>query len=304
MKTDSVGEVIWEVVYGGEEDEWPYRTVLTSDGGILIAGFTRSEGQGGKDILLLKLDSDGEEEWHNTYGDSMNQYCGGVVELSNGDFAVCGTTEPADGHSEDIYLFRVNSGGDLIWDRAYDTGGSADYGRGILRTENDNLVIAGEYHDRYFFLFRTDSDGEIIWQSHWGDRFADQKCVGVIPTEEGGYVLGGKGRYEFTLMKTDADPANSIILDPAFPSYFSFMPPYPNPFNSTIRIQYQTPTGGQISVKVFDLTGREVANLFTGRQEAGYHQAVWTATGQSSGLYVCRMDAPGFTQSVKMVLVK
>ncbi len=88
------------------------------------------------------------------------------------------------------------------------------------------------------------------------------------------------------------------------PSEFRLLGAYPNPFNSTVSIGYQTPVAGVVTLKVFDLSGREVATLASGRQGAGEHRVVWSADGQPAGLYFCRMEAGGVSRSVKMVLVR
>jgi hypothetical protein len=65
---------------------------------------------------------------------------------------------------------------------------------------------------------------------------------------------------------------------------------YPNPFNPTTAISYQLIAISFVTLKVFDLLGREVATLVDGRMEAGTHTAVWNASGFASGVYFYRLS--------------
>jgi len=96
-----------------------------------------------------------------------------------------------------------------------------------------------------------------------------------------------------------ATPSRSIA-----PVDFALYPNYPNPFNPTTTIRYDVKETGLVSLKVFDLLGREVATLVNGKILAGSHAIVWDATGLPSGVYLCRMEAERFVETRKMVLLK
>jgi hypothetical protein len=88
------------------------------------------------------------------------------------------------------------------------------------------------------------------------------------------------------------------------PTTFALYPNWPNPFNSTTMIRYDVPKTGEVSLTIFNLLGQRVATLFDGRQLAGTHTIAWNASDFPSGLYFCRMNAVGFMQTRKMLLVK
>jgi hypothetical protein len=79
---------------------------------------------------------------------------------------------------------------------------------------------------------------------------------------------------------------------------------YPNPFNPTTTIRYQIPTAETVSLKVYDVLGKEVATLVSGRQEAGNYAVPFNASGLSSGMYFYRLQAGSFVETRKMMLVK
>ena len=79
---------------------------------------------------------------------------------------------------------------------------------------------------------------------------------------------------------------------------------YPNPFNPGTRISYTLPQSGQVTVKVFNVLGMEVATLFSGVQDAGKHEVQFDASELSSGVYFYRLDAGSVSITKKMVFMK
>jgi hypothetical protein len=88
------------------------------------------------------------------------------------------------------------------------------------------------------------------------------------------------------------------------PQTYSLEQNYPNPFNPSTTISFTLPQAGQVSLQVYDLQGRLVADLVNGLKDAGSHQITWEASSQASGLYFCRLQAGSFNQVRKMMLVK
>jgi hypothetical protein len=93
------------------------------------------------------------------------------------------------------------------------------------------------------------------------------------------------------------------------PTQTAIMQNYPNPFNPTSTISYQLSSPGHVSLKVFDVTGREVADLREGMQETGYYKAVFDASKLASGIYFSRLivqgqDGKQYFKTMKMLLLK
>jgi parallel beta-helix repeat protein len=79
---------------------------------------------------------------------------------------------------------------------------------------------------------------------------------------------------------------------------------YPNPFNPTTVISYNLKISGHVTLKVYDVLGREVMTLVDGNQDAGIHTTSFDGSNLSSGIYFYRITAPGVNQVKKMVLLK
>ena len=88
------------------------------------------------------------------------------------------------------------------------------------------------------------------------------------------------------------------------PSEFKLHQNYPNPFNPGTTIRYDLKTAGQVSIRVYDITGKEVMTLLNGKRSAGSYTVNFNASGLASGVYILRMTTPGFVQIRKMMLIK
>jgi len=78
----------------------------------------------------------------------------------------------------------------------------------------------------------------------------------------------------------------------------------PNPFNPATRIGYYIPKDANVSVSIYDVSGRLVERLVNERQPAGDHSVEWNASKESSGIYFCRFESNGFVETRKLILLK
>jgi hypothetical protein len=121
------------------------------------------------------------------------------------------------------------------------------------------------------------------------------------------------GKYQYRLKQIDYNGnseyfslQNSVIVGK--PAAFELSQNYPNPSNPQSKINYQVPFDGKVSIKVYDLTGKEVAILMDANQDAGFYSVVFNGVNLASGVYLYRIIAIGgnqtFTKTMKMILVK
>lgn len=104
---------------------------------------------------------------------------------------------------------------------------------------------------------------------------------------------------------TDSGP-NSVaeLYDGTTPGTFSLEQNYPNPFNPSTTIRFSVPVSGLVSLKVFDILGKEIATLINGEQKTGHYEVAFDASRLSSGLYFYQLKSGSFTQTKKMLLMK
>jgi hypothetical protein len=88
------------------------------------------------------------------------------------------------------------------------------------------------------------------------------------------------------------------------PDHFALSQNYPNPMNPSTTISFNLPVKSFVSLKVFDMLGREVASIISQELPAGTYARQWNAGKMSSGVYFYRLQAGSFTQTKRLVLLK
>ncbi|MDP8237809.1 MAG: T9SS type A sorting domain-containing protein [Candidatus Hatepunaea meridiana] len=88
------------------------------------------------------------------------------------------------------------------------------------------------------------------------------------------------------------------------PTEFSLRQPYPNPFNSMTQLSFDLPKASDVSLQVFDLTGKLITTLIDHKQATGRYIVAWNGLDAPAGIYLVRMEADAFSAVRKVVLVK
>ncbi len=95
-----------------------------------------------------------------------------------------------------------------------------------------------------------------------------------------------------------------LISGTALPTKYELNANYPNPFNPSTTIEYAVPQKGLVTIKVYDVLGREVATLVNDNHAQGRYKVTWNAAGLSSGIYIYRLTAKDYKSVRKMLLIK
>jgi sugar lactone lactonase YvrE len=93
-------------------------------------------------------------------------------------------------------------------------------------------------------------------------------------------------------------------VDTTTPDNYALSQNYPNPFNPSTTIEFALPKSSFLTLKIYSLVGKEVATLVAEKLPAGKHQRVWEAKGLASGVYLYRIEAGGYVQTRKLVLLQ
>jgi len=104
---------------------------------------------------------------------------------------------------------------------------------------------------------------------------------------------------EVVVTISDVDKLNSNI-----PADYALYQNHPNPFNSLTTICYAIPTTSYITLKIFNLLGKEIATLVNGKQFAGEYEVQWNSVDLPSGVYVYRLETGNFVATKKLILMK
>lgn len=117
------------------------------------------------------------------------------------------------------------------------------------------------------------------------------------------------GKYSYRLKQIDYngnftyyDLSNEVII--GAPGKYSLTQNFPNPFNPSTTISYEIPVNNFVSLKIYDMMGKEVASLVNGNQEAGFYSVKFDASKLASGIYFYKLQANDFSSTKKLMLVK
>ncbi len=282
----------------------------TSDG-YMAAGYTKSFGTGTpsySNVYLMK--STGEQ--FSIGGDNTDE-AEAIVDAGSGNFIVAGETASIGAGNTDFYLLKVNSDGEIIWQKAFG-GAMYDFGKDIVLTD-DGIVAIGftnsfgaGYDDLY--LVKTDLDGDLLWQKTFGGMQND-KGNAILNCDDGEFLLigatmsFGEGGWDGYVLRVNAEGDDGIIFSQK-PQNFNISVS-PNPFNSSCEITLSGVNKGACSlvdgtVEIYDLRGNVVATPYPAgagfvplnkgdrnRALGRFQGVIWTPDKSiASGIYLVR----------------
>lgn len=151
---------------------------------------------------------------------------------------------------------------------------------GTAGTDVANVVGSGPY------TIPAGGEITIVFALIAGDNLADLQAN----------AIAAKTKY-MTLLSISNYNSN-------VPDKYSLSQNYPNPFNPSTIIKFGLTKSGFTSLKVYDLTGREVSNLVNTNLQAGSYEVNWNAAGLTSGVYFYKLETVGFAETKRMMLIK
>jgi hypothetical protein len=227
VKIDSLGNIIWDKIVGGNAGETLWSAALTSDGGVVIIGQAYSNdgdvsiSYGMGDTWVVKINSGGELEWDFTIGTDFIDVGQAIIQTSDGGYLVGGSSMLGEGgnitcapHSSlaDAILTKLDTARNIEWQRCY--GGS----------EHDGIVSLIEIEDGYVFgAYTSSNDGDVSgWHSGYNHLGNPQPDMWIVKIDFFGNII-----WQNALGGSNFE-TNYRIFEDSFNSIYSFGVTYSN----------------------------------------------------------------------------
>ncbi len=186
IKTDENGIEEWSKIFPGSG----YAAKQTSDGGYIVTG------RASHDVLIVKMDAFGNEEWNNAIGGEKADLGRSIQQTSDCGYIIAGMTDSFGAGETDIYLIKTDSQGNEIWSKTFG-GKSYDYGLSVVQTVDGGFIVTGYIWTSDFWssgkdacLIKTDANGMEEWIRYFGGSDEDEGAA-VLQASGGEYIIVG-----------------------------------------------------------------------------------------------------------------
>lgn len=235
-------------LYGGSDEDIAHDVIETHDGGFALLGNTKStdgdltqKNLAVSDLVLMKFDAQAQWQWTQTYGGSDDDRGHGLVQLSDGGFAIVGYAMSSDGDAtlnrgmHDNWVLRVDAEGTILWQKSFGFSGH-DHAYHILATPDGGFLFNGfldvtssqgqgstsketpsslRHGVGEFWVHKIDRQGQLEWRRYYGGTNNDRSYAAVHNSEGGYYIVGtsesndvdvsqARGSYDIWVIKIDA----------------------------------------------------------------------------------------------------
>ena len=267
VRMNSAGDSLWAQTYGGTRADFGHGLTTAVDGGYILAGRTASYGAGFYDAYIVKIDTDGNFVWDNTFGSASDDYAYSVTNAMDGTYMLSGFTEVSPSRKYDAYVVKVDPGGNRIWERTYG-GSQADYGNTIFQEQGGDYLLIG-----HTYSFTYGGSDIYITKLHGESTDAEDNKPDNLPDD-------------FALYQNYPNPFN-----------MSTRIEFQLPARSDARLEIFNLLGQKIKTWQFESypAGNHTVS-WDGHDEQGREAA--------TGMYLYRISTPEYRESRKMILLK
>jgi hypothetical protein len=241
VRTDPVGNKLWDRCYGGSEWDLLYSVAERPDGGFVLAGISFSGTNGNKTVAgsgpwVVAIDGGGSILWQRRFDGFPGQVA--IVSTSNGEYVLACS-------QLDLFAYRLDSGGNILWQGRYGNNGESETPYCVIETRDAGFILGGSAGNTGDYrIFRLDSNGTQLWDLRFGGT-DDDRLRWVEQTSDEGFVLAGTSRSSTNGNKT----APALGMDDYWvvklgPDIVRLRPPLPwetSPATNTLALMLSGP---------------------------------------------------------------
>lgn len=317
IKYSNDGTEQWIQRYDTPEhyDETLMSMTVDNSGNVYLSGYTNPYNKAVRS-LIVKFNSSGDLQWAtritNTAGTLGNASFAIVVDNSENVY-VTGSSYVND-NSLQYLTCKINPQGVIQWSQSYyGEFGGVNRAWAITLDAASNVYVtgysAGLNTQRDIATIKYSSNGVQQWLARYsGANQSITEAFSIVKDNSGFIYVSGFSKYPdiYNNLITIKYSQTSGVVNTSsnVPSQYSLGQNYPNPFNPNTKINFSLPKSSFVSLKVFDLSGKEVSGLIDEILSAGTYQADFNGANLTSGIYFYTLKTENFSETKKMLLVK
>jgi hypothetical protein len=206
------GTTRWVQSYGGTGDDGIFHVATLPDGGIAAVGYSDAGGASGYELWVLRLDEQGKILWERRLGHGLFDSATGVAPAPNGGLMVAGITSEDAFRLDDVWLLRLDSAGDIVWERIF-RNPRRDGAWALVTTSEGRYAVAAATESRGAgstdaWLLGIDDKGHVEWERLYGSELWDRPTALAITSDNGLAVAGyttssGAGFEDYWVLRLD-----------------------------------------------------------------------------------------------------
>jgi len=310
LKYEQNLDFVWASRYGqGVGNINPIDMTIDNNSNIIIAGTSNL------DYAVVKIKPTGLVQWSKLYNSVTGwDNCRAVVKDDLGNIYVTGETGTLGFPlTYKITTIKYSPDGNEVWLNEFsgDSTGTDGYtGYDIAIDNLANVYIIGQrYSNSDITTLKYNTAGSLQWAIHYNGLSNSQDVPVAVGVDPNGNVFSTGNSLDFTtgydiaIIKYVQTPT-SVEVEGKSISSFTLKQNYPNPFNPSTTIKYSVSISEFLTLKVYDLLGREVATLIDEYKPAGSYEVEFEVSELSSGIYFYRLQAGSFVETKKMILLR
>ncbi|HEX2787875.1 MAG TPA: SBBP repeat-containing protein [Ignavibacteria bacterium] len=317
IKYNSNGDEQWVKRYSHSANRDDIATTILSNGSdVIVTGYsydliTRN------DIVTIKYNSNGDQVWSARYNgptDSTDKAYSMTIDPA-GNIFIAGESFRSTARNMDMCAVKYNSNGNQLLTFVYNhpTSTWIDVAKRITYDNIGNVYlgghswIVGQEYNYNVVCFKP--DGEFFWSILYnGPRNKTELMYDMILLNNRyiyvtGYSMGNTSMNDYATVKYSQQVGINIVSSQT-PSSYKLYQNYPNPFNPSTKIAFDLPKRDFVSLKLYDVTGKEVKTLLNADMNIGKYEYELNASDLNSGIYFYTLITSSFKETKKMLLVK
>lgn len=208
-KSTRYGDTLWMKSYGGAQMDEAVDIAESTAGGYLVLGTSESFGAGNTDILVIRMDEQGDEIWTKAYGGVWNDQAYSIANTSDGGYII---TASGTNINADAWIFKIDASGVVQWEKTL-TDIELSTGSNLIETSDNGFMITGKQGSNDMKLIKLTSTGDYDWARTASPVWQNEmQGVGILELSNGNFVVfGDEQSARINIFALGIDPSGNYL---------------------------------------------------------------------------------------------